>query len=152
MRCFMAILASWLLIAPLTEAASTPKPTKSDYLVTTGAGFLMSAGEGLKYGMNYELRKDIAQPLYVIALFENPGDMAAPMRAELVVAAGSKDFQLQSPPFKTIRHDTKYEVVLQLYSDSEHTQLLGTHKQMVLFNVPPAYEAMLEDKMGIEIL
>ncbi|MBV6422972.1 MAG: hypothetical protein NAOJABEB_00759 [Steroidobacteraceae bacterium] len=151
MRSFLVAVTALLLATQPVLADSPPKPAKSKYLKTTGAGFLMSAGNGVQYGMNYELRKSLAEPLYIVATFDNPADATVPLRAEVVVQPGARDFQLQSPFITVITHDTKYKVVLELFSDAAHTQLIGTHEQLVLFSVPPAYEAMLEEKMGMQI-
>ena len=152
MRHVLAIVAVYVLAVAPAYAASPPRPTKSEYLVTTSAGFAMSRGEGLRYTMNYELQKASTEPLYVIALFEIPEVATSPLRVELVVEAGTNEFTVQSPPIRVITHDTKYEASLELYADADHTQLLETHKQQLLFSVPPASEASMEEQAGIQIL
>ena len=151
MRHVLAIVAVSVMAVAPTYAVSPPKSTKSEYLVTTSAGFVMSRGEGLRYTMNYELQKASTEPLYVIALFEIPEVATSPLRVELVVEAGTNEFTVQSPPIRVITHDTKYEASLELYADADHTQLLATHKQQLLFSVPPASEASMEEQAGIQI-
>jgi hypothetical protein len=101
--------------------------------------------------MNYELQTAPAEPLYVVAVFENPVDAANPLRTELVVEVGAKQFTVQSPAIKVITNGKNYEVLLKLYADKNHTQLLGTHKQSLLFNVPPESKATLEKQLNIQI-
>ena len=121
MRQLLAIAGALLVAITSAHGASPPKPTKSEYLVSTGAGFTLTRGEGLNYGMNYELRKQLAAPLFIVATFENPETDAPPLRPELVVDPGTKEFAVQSALIKVITHDKTYEVLLQLYADAEHT-------------------------------
>ena len=152
MRHVLAIVAISVLAVAPTYAVSPPKPTKSEYLVTTSAGFAMSRGEGLRYAMNFEMQKANTEPLYVIAVFEIPEVATKPLRVELVVEAGTNAFTVQSPPIRVITNDTNYEASLELYADADHTRLLETHKQQLLFSVPPASEASIEEQVGIQIL
>ena len=153
MRISTLLFILWVALcaSSVGHAASQPKPAKSAYLITTGAGFAMSPEEGVRYGMNYKLRKVLNSPLYVVASFENPEDPSKPLETRITVEAGVMEFMIQSPRLSVISHDTRYSVELLLFKDPDHTQLLGTHRQEVLFSVPPQYEAIIEASYQVRI-
>jgi len=84
--------------------ASLPKPTKTEYLISTGAGFIMSKEEGAMYAMNYEVRKPFPGPVYCVALFESPIPRDAPLSKEFTVAPEAKDIELRSTGFHAIHN------------------------------------------------
>ncbi len=151
MRRRFFILVIGALLVTQAQAASEPSPSKSKYLLTTAAAFAMVPHQGVFYGMRYELRGPLAEPLYIVALFENPEDANSPLRVELVVEAGAKEFMVQSPPLKVLSNNTRYKVELVLYADAALLHRLGTHDQDVLFSVPPQFEAQIEERYGIRI-
>jgi hypothetical protein len=146
-----ALLMLCAALASAARATSEPPPAKSKYLVTTAAAFAMVPHQGVFYGMRCELRSPLADPLYIVALFENPEDANSPLRIELVVEAGAKEFMVQSPPLKVLSNNTRYRVELVLYADAALLHRLGTHDQDVLFSVPPQFEAQIEERYGIRI-
>lgn len=148
----VAVLIVALVTAALAHAASQPRAAKSEYLITTGAGFVMTPEEGVRYGMNFAVRKKSPSTLYLKVLFENPEDAAAPLRTDQVLAPDVTEFIAQSPPLTVVRHDTRYKVEVLIYADEARSQLLGTHRQEVLFSVPPELEAHIEREYSIRIL
>ena len=140
-----------LLLAMSSAYAKSPKPGKSEYLLTTSAGFLMTEEEGVRYGLRFQWRKRPAAPVCIVAQFENPADRAAPLTVKLTVEPDPAEFNLESPRLTEITHDTRYAVDLYLYRDPDCTQRLGTHRQEVLFSIPPQYEAQFEQRFQIHI-
>jgi len=142
-------LIALLLAVTICIAASVPKPTTTEYLISTGAGFVLSKEEGAIYAMNYEVRKPFPSSIYCVALFEDPSAPDVPLRKELTVAADAKDLEFRSPGIRTIRNDHRYTVKLMLYLDAEHTKLLAEHDQEVLFSTPRGMFAQLRDQFGL---
>ena len=145
--------ALWLLFTLLAVSAHATEPSlsKSKYLVTTAAAFAMVPHQGVFYGMRCELRSPLSDPLYIVALFENPEDANSPLRVDLVVEAGAKEFMVQSPPLKVLNNNTRYRVELVLYADAALRHRLGAHDQDVLFSVRPQFEAQVEERYAIKI-
>ena len=140
-----------LLSTTLCFAASLPKPTKTEYLISTGAGFIMSKEEGAMYAMNYEVRKPFPGPVYCVALFESPIPRDAPLSKEFTVAPEAKDIELRSTGFHAIHNGHRYTVRLLLYLDAEHTKLLAEHDQGVLFSAPRGQLGQLRDQFGLDV-
>jgi hypothetical protein len=144
-------LASFLLAASFCFASSPPKAAKSQYLRTTGAGFLLSKVDGAIYAMNYEVRKPLPSRLFCIAEFDNPEAPETPLRKEFEVSPDAADIQIQSPGVHSIQNNTKYKVRLILYLDADHTKKLSQHDQEVLFSMPPEILDQLLEKFGLKV-
>jgi len=141
---FMATLA-----APAT--ASPPSPTKSEFFISTGAGFLVERGAGFYCAMNYAVRKPLPGTLFGVALFDNPEDAQAPIRVETTIEAGSKDLQLRSPPDR----DNYERQALQRSTVTLHgrrpSHLLSTHSQAVLFELPRELVSQFSAEFGVTV-
>jgi hypothetical protein len=140
-----------MMLAGSAHAVSPPKPTTSEYLRSTGAGFAMSPEEGVRYGMNFAVLKAVEAPIYVTVLFESPEKGRAPLREEQVLEVGSTELAVQSERLRLLRNNKKYTVQVRLYADEARSQLLGVHKQKVLFSVPNNFVSQLEGQFGIRI-
>jgi hypothetical protein len=151
MRVGIAI-AGLALTASLCFAASPPKAAKSQYLRTTGAGFLLSEGEGAIYAMSYEVRKPFPAQVFGIATFANPEAPKSPLRKEFEVSPGAGDVRIQSSGVRSIRNNVRYKVRVVLYLDAEHTKKLSQHDQEVLFSMPPEILGQLLEKFGLTVL
>ena len=152
MRSGLAVLLLTLLPSAAVYSASPPRPAKSEYLITTGAGFLLEKERGAYYGMNFSIRKPLPGAVYLVALFDNPEVPDTPLRTELVVPADATEIQFQSPGVHQIGNNKRYEVRLTLYLDADRTKVLGTHRQDVLFSMPPAFLIQLFDQFGVAVL
>jgi hypothetical protein len=141
-----------LSLAAIAEAASTPDPTRSEYLVSKQAGFEMQEGEGAYYSLTVDLVKSVAGTLYVIARFDNPEDATKPLSTEVIVQAGSRTFHVRSQPLTALKNKKRYKIALQLYSDAACTQLIGSHVQEVVINVDRNMKALIADKFGVKVL
>ena len=133
------------------HAASPPKPTKSEYLLSTGAGIALSVDDGARYGMNFAVLKDVPAPIYVTILFENPEKGGAPLRQDATLPAGATELVAKSERLPMVRNNKKYLVEVKLYSDEARAHLLGTHKQQVLFAVPKQLIQQIEQEFGTKI-
>lgn len=133
----ITVMMALLLLAPVfCLAASEPKPTKSEYLLSTGAGFTLAEGEGARYAMDYVVRKKLPGQIFAVAIFENPESPGLLLRSELTISIEAKEISFQSPAFHSITNDQRYRVQLMLYLDAEHTKLLAEHDQDVRFKMP----------------
>jgi hypothetical protein len=139
------------LMATVAHGASTPEPTRSEYLVTTAAGFLFDPDGGTHYALSFDILKTPASTLYVIVEFESTVDSGRPMVTEVVVQPGKQNFQTRSPSVHEIRNNRRYGVNLKLYSDAACTQLIGTHHQDVLFSVPRQMKPQVAEQFGVTI-
>lgn len=149
----MRILA-WLLSAillassPALQANEPPRAQKSEYLLSTGAGFLMQVdGDGAAYGMTFELRKKVRKPLHAVVTFENPADPESPFVVEETIARGQRELRPGSPRFTEAHNGRIYQVRVDLYEDASKEKRLGSHVQGVLFSVPEA----LAPRLGVTL-
>ena len=149
---FTSTIVSLALLLPIVVvAASQPSPTKSEYLISVGAGFGLERDKGAFYGMNFAVRKALPATVYVVALFDNPEGPELPLKVEVTVQADAKEIQLQSPRIHAITNNQRYSVRLMLYTDSDHTQLLSSHSQEVLFSVPKRMAMQLSEQYGVAV-
>ena len=144
-------LALAVMVAAAAANASEPRPTKSEFLVSSGAGFLFDEGRGAYYSMSYTVRKPFPGTVYGLLVFDNPADPAVPLKAETIVDAEAKDIQVQSPPFHALTNGKVYNVQLMLYTDSAHAHLLSTHNQGVLFKVPAQIATQISVRYGVTV-
>ncbi len=140
-----------LLLATLAHGTSTPDPIKSEYLVSTSAGFMFDPDGGAYYALSFDVLKSLPGTLYVIVEFENPVDAAKPMTTEIQVQHGKSSFQTRSPSVHEIKNKQRYRVNLKLYADAACTQLVGTHHQDVLFDIPRQMKSQLAAQFGVTI-
>ncbi len=121
--------------------------------MTTGGGFKVDGDvrhhEGrLRYLLQFRLRKPVTETLYVTVDFENPQDRNLTLFTEYEILPGTTRFGVVSEMFAHIRIRDKYQVKVWIYADVNRKQLLGTHEQWVLFDMPRA----LVEQLGIKIL
>jgi hypothetical protein len=114
---------------------NSPVQRRSAYLQTERGGFVAKPGEGISYEMLFQTHA-LNHPLYALTSFQNPCDDGAPFVVKSVIAAKDPEFQVESPAFSCVKNDALYEVTVQLFRDEKRTNLLGTHKQAVLFSMP----------------
>lgn len=146
------MLVVTLLMAANGCTVGPPRPNRSEFVISTGAGFLMTPDRGVMYGMNFELRRIMDKPVYVVAEFENPEQGSPPLRTEVTVEAGTLEFLVQSRRLTVLKNYTRYSVSLALYWDEAHRHAFGRHRQEVLFSVPPEEIWRLEKAYGIRVL
>jgi hypothetical protein len=147
----IALLIALLLVA-VGCSVGPPRPNRSEFVISTGAGFLMTPDRGVMYGMNFELRRVMDKPVYVVARFENPEASSPPLRSDVTVEAGTLEFLVQSPRLTAITNNRRYMVDLTLYWDDAHTHAFATHRQEVLFSMPQEELWRIEKAYGIHIL
>jgi hypothetical protein len=140
-----------LLATSFCFAASSPKAAKSQYLRTTGAGFLLSKVDGAIYAMNYEVRKPLPSRLFCVAVFDNPEAPESPFRKEFEVSPDATDIKIQSPGIHSIQNNLRYKVRLVLYLDAGHTKKLSQHDQEVLFSMPPEILDQVLEKFSLKV-
>lgn len=151
MRFIFAVLAATIFAPVAAIAISQPSPTKSEYLISTGAGFGLEMGSGAYYGMIFAVQKPLPGTVYVIAVFDNPEAPGSPLHTEVVVQADAKEIKLQSPVIHVIRNNTRYKVLLTLFTDSDHKNLLTKHSQEVLFSVPRQLVPQLAGQYALNV-
>jgi hypothetical protein len=149
---FASTIVSLLSLLPfVVVATSLPSPSKSEYLISTGAAFGLASDTGAFYAMNFDVRKALPAAVYVVALFDNPENPELPLKAEVTVQADAKEIQLRSPPIHAFTNNKRYKVRLMLYTDSDHAHLLTSHSQEVLFSVPKQLVRQFSEQYGIAV-
>jgi hypothetical protein len=154
MRRFMVCALGACLWAAGALAASPPEPAESEWLVTKIGIFVIQKGASrwvdstLRYQMEFSLRRPVTETLYVTVDFENPVDQGTPLFAEFEVAPGATSVDATSESFSAIRNRHEYLVKVWIYADVKRKQLLGTHEQLVLFQMPRE----LLDQLGVRLL
>jgi hypothetical protein len=144
----LLIAANGCGVSPLR----TPPPNRSEYVTSKGGGFLFAPEGGAVYGTIFALNRLMDNPVYVVALFENPEKGAPPLRADVTIEPGNLEFQVKSPRLTMLTNNRLYAVSLSLYSDGAYTQLLGVHRQQFLFSVPPDLKLRIERQYGVRVL
>ena len=117
MRALLAVAAAVMLAPTLVMAASPPRPAKSEYLVSSSAGLVMTEERGVYYSVAFSIRKPLNGPAYATIEFPNPEPSAPPFRIDLLVPAGATEISAESPRLTTLRHDTRYPVAVRLFRD-----------------------------------
>jgi hypothetical protein len=148
----MLLLMAILLSVANGCSVGQPRPNRSEFVLSTGAGFLMTPDRGVTYGMAFELRRLMDRPVYVVAEFENPEQGSPPLRTDMMVEAGKLEFLVKSPRLIVLKNNTRYSVSLNLYWDEAHRQQFAKHRQEVLFSVPPDEIWRIEKGYGIHVL
>jgi hypothetical protein len=139
------------LVASLCLAASPQKPSKTKYLLTTVAGFMMTEESGAAYSMAYEVREKLPAQVFVVATFENPEAPKEPLKRDFEIPADAKSIKVESPGIHKIRNDVLYKVSLSLYLDPGHTRLLVRHDQKVLFKMGKEIHGFLQQRYGVTV-
>lgn len=127
-------------------ASANPKPTKSKYAEDLVAGFAVGEGE-IFYSVKYHIKDAVPRPVFAVVEFQNPSDRKAPFLVRADLTSGD-ELAVESKPFKAIKNNKNYRVVLKLYADAERTDRIGVHKSKVRFSLPPPLAA----QVGIELL
>ena len=130
-----------------------PDPVESEWLVTEFGTFLINGDPHgrngtVQYHLVFRLRKPVTETLYVTVDFENPDDKENPLFSEFEVAPGATSFETKSEEIHAIRNRYKYRVKVWIHADVKRKQLLGTHEQLVLFNMPRE----LLERFGVSLL
>ena len=145
-RIIALVLASILFAPDLAQAK--PKPAKSEYFTTVGAGFGVEKGKGLYYAMTYQISKSIGTTMYGTVTFQNPSDKKNSFVVDVVINPGGEEVLVQSPIFNRIKNDKNYRVEFELYESESREKRVNRHVDKVNFSLP----APLAMQMGIELL
>ena len=148
MNRIVTVLLALFLLIPVAHSSDPQAPSKSKYLATTAGGFIMRVGDaGAQYGLTFELRKKIKDPIFATVTFDNPGNPESPMVVEAQIAPGQKSFTTTSPSFTVAENGRTYFVNVALYSDVSRSKILGEHRQGLLFYV----DEQLAPRVGISL-
>ena len=134
MNKYITILASILLITPLTSISQT-NGTKSKYFRTEYSGIEPKYAEGVKYTTVFSTRKRIRKDMYLTVIYEDPANKNKLISEDSILEKGKQLFALVSPIIKKIENAKTYKVELLLYKDAKRTKLVNTHIQYIDFNL-----------------
>jgi len=143
----LPVLLACLLFAP-APAQALPKPAKSEYFLTAGAGFAVEKDQGLYYAMTYRVRVTIDSVMYGTVIFQNPSDKKNPFIVDVVVNPGDESIVVQSPVFNGIKNNKNYRVEFKLYEAEAKEKSINRHVDKVNFSLPES----IAMQMGINLL
>ncbi len=114
-----------------------PEPTVSEYLKTTGGGFLME-NRGLivcRYGLILEPTRELPTDSVLLVEFENPSDATRPLKRMYSDIADQDSIIIKSPVLLSLEAYRNYQVTATLYADQSRTQCIGQHTQAIQSDV-----------------
>lgn len=123
------------LLSATLAVAGPPRPAKSEYLVTTGGGFMVEEGQAY-YAMNFEFIKEPPSGYHLKFLFENPHKKQPPLTGTRRFEVKGERILVQSELLECIRNDSRYLVTVEIYTDESETDLVNRHKQKIEFSLP----------------
>ena len=132
----MKLIAISIALFSMTAFAAPPKPVESEYLLSTGGGFLITRGQGIFYAMNFSVIKDLPVGYKLRFSFENPRKHSPAIVETQKLEIDGTEILVQSPYLNCIRNGKKYKVVVDIYADESEFVKLGSHSQKVEFNMP----------------
>ena len=118
-----------------TVTAGPPRPVESEFLKTTGGGFMLEEGLPV-YAMNFEITKDLPSGYHLTFLFESPKKGQPPIKAIDYLKADENHIVVRSVPLECIRNNKRYTVEVKIYADDSESELISTHKQKIEFRLP----------------
>ncbi len=124
---------------PAIACPAPPKPTQSEYLVTTGGGFQVTRNRGVYYSMSYRVIKDLPAGYRLVFTFENPRKGLPGIAKTQDLQVDGSEISVRSPYLECIRNRRKYRVSIDIYADDAQTEKIGRHVQKVEFNMPEAF-------------
>lgn len=147
MNKFYTLLLIFLLFAcktvSTTDNSSSPlSATKSEYLSTSGGGFLLKSGKPM-YAMTYTTIKQLPEGTILNVSFENPENPNEPFLSK--VTPEGERILIRSKTMSAIKNRTNYKVIVELVQDE---QIISTHVQYVRFDMPDA----VLNQMGVKTL
>ena len=132
----MKLIAFLITLITMNAIAAPPKPVESEYLLSTGGGFLITRGQGIFYAMNFSIIKDLPVGYKLSFSFENPRKRSPAIVETQKLEIDGTEILVQSPYLDCIRNRKKYEVIVEIYNNESESVKLGSHAQKVEFHMP----------------
>ena len=134
----MKVITRLFLIGLVTIAglslAKPPKPKTSEYFESLGGGFLYKDSKAF-YVMDLKILKPPPPGHHLEVTFQNPKKKAEDIKTTDRLEINGDLLSIASPVLACVRNNKKYTVTLELYSDPNKTEKLGTHKQKLEFKM-----------------
>ena len=140
------VLFALLLGFATSALAMPPKAEESDYLRTTGAGFMLEAGAPF-YALTFEILQPLPDEVRFEFRFENPAAKREPLTQTAKLEINDDSVVVESVPLPCIRNNRKYIVVVEIYSGPDADEPVAKHTQKVEFRLPRA----IIDQLGVTI-
>ncbi len=132
------LLPAILLLLPLVAIPAQPKPTKTQYFETSGAGFVtLYPSPDSKYYVDLRVADELPRPALLQVIYENPNDPDEPDLQIAVVNVGQTVVQLESRVLVGFKNRKKYTVVIEIYADNRMKQKIGEHVQVIQYIAIP---------------
>ena len=127
-----------LLLMPLVAVPGQPKPTKTQYFETTGAGFVtLYPSPDTKYYLDLSVGDELPRPAFLQVIYENPENPDEPDLQIAVVNADQSVVRLESRVLVGFKNRKKYTVVVEIYSDNRMKTKAGEHIQVIQYIAIP---------------
>lgn len=127
-----------LLLLPLVAVPGQPKPTKTQYFETSGAGFVtFYPSPDTKYDIELSVTDELPRPAYLQVIYDNPKNPDEPDLQIAVVNAGQTVVHLESRVLAGFKNRKKYTVVVEIYADNRMKQKIGEHVQVIQYFAIP---------------
>jgi hypothetical protein len=127
-----------LLLLPLVAVPGQPKPTKTQYFETTGAGFVtLYPSPGAHYYLDLSVAAELPRPAFLQVVYENPENPDEPDLQIAAVDAVQSEVSLESRVLAGFKNRKKYTVVVEIYSDNRMKTKVGEHIQVIQYFAIP---------------
>jgi hypothetical protein len=127
-----------LLLLPLSAVPGQPKPAKTQYFETTGAGFIsLYPSHDARYYLSLSVADGLPRPAYLQVIYENPENPDEPDLQITVVDADQTEVRLESRVLTGFKNRKKYSIVVEIYSDNRMKTKAGEHTQVIQYSAIP---------------
>ena len=127
-----------LLLLPLVAVPGQPKPAKTQYFETTGAGFVtLYPSSDSTYYLDLRVADELSRPASLQVVYQNPENPDEPDLQIAVVNSGQAVVRLESRVLKGFKNRKKYTVVVEIYSDNRMKHKIGEHIQVIQYIAIP---------------
>ena len=93
----MKLIAISIVLISMNAFASPPEPVESEYLLSTGGGFLITRDRGVFYAMNFSIIKDLPVGYKLRFSFENPRKRSPAILETQKLEIDGTEILVQSP-------------------------------------------------------
>lgn len=138
----IAVLMFLILAGCVTNNQAQLLPADTEYLTTTGGGFLLKSGKPM-YAMSYLVKKPLPDGSLLRVTFENPENPNEPFVKN--VKANEGEVMVRSEPMNSIKNRKNYRVLVEVVLS---TEVISSHVQFVRFEMPDA----LLKQIGVQTL
>ena len=138
-----------IIVAVFLAACSTVQNMKSPVstFVDTKLANITAASGTVRYMMRYKLADDAPDNLYAQIHYQDLGNIRLVHTSSIGSIGNVKILNFNSTPAEQIINNQQFEITLFLYKDPEYSELVGTHKDRIWFDMPKTVAEVLNIKL-----